>query len=154
MDNNNIRFYYIRSMKDGDSRQHPFACVCMIRMDDGTMLRGVSICSPNEPFYKCVARELAKRNALMLQSLMESEGVTCIRGRSTSQRLRNELKYIRDSIGLDLFVYRDEAYAKASIVDTFANGGIPMCEKELAIWDMKYADDKETRVTGTTEKKS
>lgn len=54
-------FYYLRQhVENSPSKNgHPFGCVCISPNDDGTVSRGVSICSPKDYFNKKKARGMA-----------------------------------------------------------------------------------------------
>lgn len=58
---NEIFFYYLREKKEGDGSRkgHPFGCVAFKRDQDGTVSRGVSICSRRDSFNFKKARGLA-----------------------------------------------------------------------------------------------
>lgn len=52
-----LGFYYLRHLKDG--QVHPFGVVAVRMNLDGTVNRGISICSPNDEFKKKIGRGIA-----------------------------------------------------------------------------------------------
>lgn len=63
---NEILYYYLR-----DEGKHPYGCVAITDNGDGTIKRGVSICSKKDNFCKPYARALA------LKRLKQTEKVKC-----------------------------------------------------------------------------
>lgn len=57
-----IVYYYLK-----DEQNHPFGCVAIYENEDGTINRGISLCSTQDAFKKACARGLAfkRLNAAM-----------------------------------------------------------------------------------------
>lgn len=52
-------FYYLRQERKNDNGLHPYACICVVKNEDGDIARGISVCSPNDHFSKEIARNKA-----------------------------------------------------------------------------------------------
>ena len=63
MDMDEVRFYYLRGEK------RPFGCVAFVVNDDGTVTRGVSLCSIKDNFDRRRARGLAYKRLEKAKSL-------------------------------------------------------------------------------------
>lgn len=50
-------FYYLKNYTENGS--HPYACVCVIKSNDGIISRGISICSKKDNFSKRIGRNKA-----------------------------------------------------------------------------------------------
>lgn len=137
MDNNNTRYYYVREHRNwigpppGSEGNHPIACVCIIRDENGDMWRGVSICSRKDNFVKATARKIARRNAEFLRSLNKETGAVKILGRIGSESLRRAVKKLKEkNCRLTNSERTDRFYEKASAVSE-----IPLSPFERRIWD-------------------
>ena len=140
MDTNNVRFYYAREGRG--SGNHPIACVCIIRDEDGKMWRGVSICSKKDGFVKDTARKIAKRNAEFIRDLNKEDGTAKILGRIGSKTVENavwRLYFLNHPEEKEPKVLPDPTfYAKASAVSE-----VPLSPFETRIWADPHNDDPE-----------
>ena len=62
MENDEVRYYYLKRRVSGGSM--PFGCVAFRKNEDGTVNRGVSLCSTRDNFNKMHARGLAMKRLL------------------------------------------------------------------------------------------
>ena len=60
MENMNMKkaFYYLRYVTP-KNENHPYACVCVAKSDEGIISRGIAVCSPDDHFSKEIGRAKA-----------------------------------------------------------------------------------------------
>ncbi len=58
MSDKNVFFYYLKKERE-DGFEHPYGTVCIKKNDDGTVNRGIAICSTSDNFNKKIGREIS-----------------------------------------------------------------------------------------------
>lgn len=64
----NIVFYYLRKNDNANGRGTPYGVVAVRENEDGTVNRGVSLCSPDDKYDKNAGRGIALKRLIKAES--------------------------------------------------------------------------------------
>ncbi|MBR4316808.1 MAG: hypothetical protein IKP65_07610 [Alphaproteobacteria bacterium] len=97
-----VHYYYLREMHENDKQApkgHPFGVIAVKNNGDGTVNRGIAICSPTDYFDKRKGRGLALQRLLKAEREQKSsEAFSCYTG--------NKDKMNFDTSKVDAFQYK------------------------------------------------
>lgn len=123
-------FYYLRYDDEEDGGTHPYACVCLVKTNDGDIARGVAVCSSQDQFSKRKARNISYGYAV--------KALSCDKGNAQCERRGD----YADSVTLEI-ASRDNKFCDDDIVfngtypqySLLAVKGIPLSEHMIEISD-------------------
>ena len=130
-------FYYLRNWSAEGS--HPYACVCLLKAENGKIARGISVCSPNDHFTKQIGRNKAYGYALKAMNSNED-----VRKRlPISRKINMEIFYMVGKNGCypnksAPIHFDNRHYAQSSVLEnpgSETNPEIPLTDFEKSLLD-------------------
>lgn len=119
-------FYYLRKYSAADDNLHPFACVCILKSDDGKISRGISICSPKDVFSKRIGR--SKAFGYALKGMKEN---VYKRNSTYAYRIHEDIS--------DVEYFSDEKHYPQSLLlfdgETYVDVDLPLTKFEKSLLD-------------------